>query len=327
MNRMSRRQMALGAGALGAGLALPSIGRAQGAYPSQDVHFICAFPAGSGADVIVRWYAEKLRPVMGVNIVVENKVGAIGHLATEYAARAKPDGHTIYVHGPASLAANQHIIRNSTVDVARDIVIAGTINRQPTMMVVRHDSPWQSVADVTAAVRAKGDKATYGISNPVGKVMGAIYKEHEKLGAVEVTYRTAGDSLNDLASGAIDYGMYDNIFAASQARAGRLRMLAVSMPQRLQAIPDVPTMTEQGVPMSLTGGFAAMVPAATPKPIVDRIFAMFEQVTRTPEAKAFLNSIASDPWITTQAEAQAFFVQDVKAWGDYVRLAKIEPQG
>ncbi len=297
------------------------------AFPSQDVHFICAFPAGSGADVIVRWYADKLRPIMGRNIVVENKVGAIGHLATEYAARAKPDGHTIYVHGPASLAANQHIIKNSTVDAAKDIVIAGTINRQPTMMVVRADAPWKTVADVTAHVRAKGEKATYGISNPVGKVMGAIYKEHQKLQAVEVTYRTASDSLNDLASGAIDYGMYDNIFAAAQANAGRIRMLAISMPQRLQAIPDIPTMTEQGVPMSLTGGFAAMVPSATPKPIIDQIFKMFDQVTRSEDAKKFVNSIASDPWITTWEEAQAFYVEDIKAWGDYVKLAKIEPQG
>ena len=147
------------------------------------------------------------------------------------------------------------------------------------------------------------------------------------LQAVKVTYRTASDSLNDLASGAIDYGMYDNIFAAAQARAGRIRMLAISMPQRLQAIPEIPTMTEQGVPMSLTGGFAAMVPSATPKPIIDQIFKMFDQVTRSDDAKKFVNSIASDPWITTQAEAQAFYVKDIQAWGDYVKLAKIEPQG
>lgn len=325
MTGITRRQFTVGAAAAGV-LGGTGVSFAQ-AYPSQDVHFICAFPAGSGADVIVRFYADKLRPIFGRNIIVENKVGAIGHLATEYTARAKPDGYTIYVHGPASLAANQHIIKNSKVDAAKDIVLAGTINRQPTMMVVRADSPFNSVKEVTAAVRAKGEKATYGISNPVGKVMGAIYKEHEKLGAVEVTYRTATDSLNDIASGAIDYGMFDNIFAASQARAGRVKMLAISMPKRLQVLPDIPTMTEMGVPMSLTGGFAAMVPAGTPKPIIDQIFKMFDQVTRTEDAKKFLNNIASDPWITTWEEAQDFYVKDIAAWGDYVKLAKIEPQG
>ncbi|HWL04408.1 MAG TPA: tripartite tricarboxylate transporter substrate binding protein [Xanthobacteraceae bacterium] len=327
MQDISRRGFTIGAGALAAGLAMPGILRAQDKYPSRDVHFICAFPPGSGADVIVRWYAEKLRPIMGVNIVVENKVGALAHLATEYTVRAKPDGYTIYVHGPASLAINQYVIKNSTVDVTKDIVIAGAINRQPMMMMVKHDSPWKTVADVTKAVRAKGDKATYGISNPVGKVMGALYKNHEKLEAVEVTYRTASDALNDLASGAIDYGMFDNIFGAAQARAGRVRLLGISMPERLQAMADIPTMSEQGVPMSVIGGFAAMVPSATPQPIVDRIFAMFEQVTRTPEAKTFLNTIASDPWVTTQPKAQAGFIEEVKAYGEYVRLAKIEPQG
>ena len=326
MTGISRRQFNIGAAAAAGALATSHGAFAQ-AYPSQDVHFICAFPAGSGADVIVRWYAEKLRPIMGQNIVVENKVGAIGHLATEYTARAKPDGYTIYLHGPASLAANQHIIRNSSLDVAKAITIAGTVNRQPNMLVVRADSPFKTVADVTAHVRAKGDKATYGISNPVGKVMAALYSEHEKLKAVEVTYRTATDSLNDMASGAIDYGIFDNIFSAAQARAGRVRMLAISMPERLQAFPDLPTMQEQGVPISLTGGFAAMVPSATPQPVVDRIFAMFEQVNKTDDAKKFLNSIASDPWITTQKEAQAFFVKEVAAWADYVRIAKIEQQG
>jgi tripartite-type tricarboxylate transporter receptor subunit TctC len=291
------------------------------------VHFICAFPAGSGADVIVRWYAEKLRPIVGRNIIVENKVGAIGNLATEYAARSKPDGHTIYVHGASAVAANMHLFKNPSVDAAKAIQIAATINRQPTMMVVSVNKPWKSVAEVTAYLKEKGAGATYGTSNPLGKVMGAIYKEHFKLEAVEVVYRTASDSLNDMASGAIDYAMYDNIFSASQERAGRVRILAVSTPERLQANPNIPTMTELGIPMKVMGWFAAMVPSATPRPIVDEINRMFNEVTASEDAKKFLNNIASDPWVSSVDEGQAFLLQQIKDWGDYVRLAKIEPQG
>jgi len=158
-------------------------------------------------------------------------------------------------------------------------------------------------------------------------VMGAIYKDKLGLEAVEVPYKTASDSLNDMASGAIDYGMFDNIFSAAQERAGRVKILAVSTPERLQANPNIPTMTEQGVPMSLTGWFSAMVPSATPRPIVDQINKMFNQVTATEDAKKFLNNVASDPWITTPDEAQGFLLKEIKDWGDYVRLAKIEPQG
>jgi tripartite-type tricarboxylate transporter receptor subunit TctC len=326
MTNITRRQFGIGAATFGAAASVRQPAFAQ-AYPSQDVHFICAFPAGSGADVIVRWYADRLRPIMGHNIIVENKVGAIGNLATEYAARAKPDGYTIYVHGASAVAANMHLFKNPTVDASKAIQIAATINRQPTMLVVAPDKPWKNVADITAYLKEKKDKATYGTSNPLGKVMGAIYKEHYKLEAIEVVYRTAADSLNDMASGAIDYGMFDNIFSAAQERAGRVKILAVSTPERLQANPNIPTMTEQGVPMSLTGWFSAMVPSATPRPIVDQINKMFNQVTATEDAKKFLNNVASDPWITTPDEAQGFLLKEIKDWGDYVRLAKIEPQG
>jgi len=298
------------------------------AYPSQgDVHFVCAFPPGSGADVIVRWYAEKVRPLMGRNIIVENKVGALGNLATEYVARSKPDGHTIYVHGAGGIAGNMHLFKNPTIDAGKAIQMAATINKQPTMITVHASSPVKSIADLTALMRQKKDKATYGTSNPNGKVMGALYKEHEKLEVVEVVYRTASDALNDMASGALDYGVYDNVFSAAQVREGRLRILGISMPQRLQSNPEWPTMMEQGVPISLTAFFSAMVPSATPRPIVDQINKMFNQVTATDDAKKFLNSAASDPWLTTPDEAQAALLKEIKDWGDYIRIAKIEPQG
>ena len=192
MKKVTRRQFGIGAGAVGAATLVraPAIAQTP-AWPAQDVHLICAFPAGSGADVIVRWYADRLRPVMNRNIIVENKVGAIGNLATEYTARAKPDGYTIYVHGASAVAANMHLFKHPTVDAAKAITVAATINKQPTMLVVTPDKPWKTVADLTAYLKEKKEKATYATSNPVGKVMGAIYKENQKLEAVEVVYRTA----------------------------------------------------------------------------------------------------------------------------------------
>ena len=326
MTTFTRRQFNTGIATVGATLAMPGILRAQ-AYPAQDIHFICAFPAGSGADIIVRWYADKLRPVFNKPILVENRVGAIGNLATEYLARAKPDGYTIYVHGASAVAANIHLFKNPSVDAAKAITVAATINKQATMFCVDPSKPWKSVAEVTAYAKERKEKATYATTNPVGKVMGAIYKETNKLEAVEVVYRTAVDSLNDLKSGAIDYAMYDNIFGAAQSREGRVRILAVSSKERLQANPNLPTMTEVGTPMDILGWFAAMVPSATPRPIVDDINRMFNQVTSSEDGKKFLNNIASDPWVTTPDQGQACLNQQIREWGDYVKLAKIDPQG
>ncbi len=296
-------------------------------YPSQDIHFVCAFPAGSGSDTIVRYVAEKLRPVVGRTILVENRFGAAGNVAAEYVMRSKPDGYTVFVHAASAVAANMHLFKKPPIDATRDVQMAATINRQPFMMVVDARKPWKTVAEVTEFLKAKGDKATYATSASTGTVMGEIYKQKTGVKAVEVIFRVGVDSLNDLLSGAIDYGMYDPVFSMSQAREGRVRMLAVSTAQRMSAVPELPTMTEAGIPMDLMGWFSAMVPAGTPRPVVEQINAWFRQVITTDETKAFLNRFGGDPWAASVDEAQARLLKDIKDWGDYARLAKIEPQG
>jgi len=296
-------------------------------YPNQDIRVICAFPAGSGADVLVRYFAEKLRPIVGRTVIVENKAGAGGNIALEFVARSKPDGYTIFVHAATAVAAGMHLYKNPPVDVGKAIQIAATINRQPFMLVVDAKSPYKTVAQLTEAMKKKGDKASYASAAPTGAIMGEIYKNATGVKAIEVTYKTAPDSLNEMLSGKLDYGMHDPVFSLAQAREGRLRILAVSTGKRLAASPDLPTMTEVGIPMDLTGWWAAMVPAGTPKPVIDQINKWFVQIVSSDDTKKFLNSFGGDPNIQTPDEAQKVFLQDIKNWGDYVRMAKIQPQG
>jgi tripartite-type tricarboxylate transporter receptor subunit TctC len=296
-------------------------------YPSQDIRLVCAFPPGSGADVIVRYFGEKLRPITNRTIIVENKSGAGGNIATEYAARAKPDGYTIYVHAASGVAANVHLFKNQPVDVSKAILIAATINQQPFMLVVDAKSPYKTVAEVTAAMKQKGAKASYATSAPTGTVMGEIYKARTGVQAVEINYKNAQDSLNEMLSGKTDYGMLDPQYSLAQVREGRLRVLAVSSGKRLQATPEFPTMTESGVPMDLTGWWAAMLPVGTPKPILTKVNQWFTQIVKTDETKKFLNSFGGDPFIISPEEGQALFLKTIKDWGEYVKIAKIEPKG
>jgi tripartite-type tricarboxylate transporter receptor subunit TctC len=271
--------------------------------------------------------AEKVRPVANRTVIVENKVGAAGNIAAEHTARAKPDGHTVYVHAASAIAANMHLFKKPPIDAAKDLQIAAGVNKQPFMVMVAAGSPYKTLAELTAAMKQKGDKASYAQSNTSGKVMGELYKQVTGIKAVEVAYRTANDSLNDFAKGIVDYGMMDPVFALSHARAGRLRMLAVSTAERMQAVPELPTMAEAGVPgVELLTWFAAMVPAGTPRPIVDTLNRWFNQVLATDDAKTFLNSFGGDPFITTPEEGQALFRKHVKDWEGYVRAAGIEPQ-
>jgi tripartite-type tricarboxylate transporter receptor subunit TctC len=295
-------------------------------YPSQDIRLICGFPPGSGADVFVRYFGEKLRPLAGRTVVVENKVGAASNIATEYVARSKPDGHTLYPFAGTTVAASMHLFKNPPVDVGKAIRVAATTSNLAFMLVVDAKSPYKNVAELTAAMKQKGSGASYAVAANPGRIMGAIYKNAAGLGALEVQYRSAPDSLNEMASGKLDYGLHDPIFALAQHREGRLRVLAVSTANRLQSLPELPTMTESGIPMDLSLWWGVMVPTGTPKPIIDRINQWFSQIVSTEETKKFLNASGADPMINTPERSQEMFEAAIKQWGDYVRMAKIEPQ-
>ena len=129
--------MSMKSAALALLFAVAGVGSANAqSYPSQDIHVVCAYPAGSGADLFVRYYAEKLRLATGRNVLVENKPGAVSNIATEYVARAKPDGYTIYIQGGSSIAANMSLFKNPPVDVGKAIQVVAPLNKQPYMLAV-----------------------------------------------------------------------------------------------------------------------------------------------------------------------------------------------
>ncbi len=325
---MTRRKLALAAGGL-ALVAVASMGtheaRAED-YPSQDIRLVVGFPAGSGADVFVRFFAEKLRPISGRTVIVENKPGAASNIATQYVARSKPDGYTIYPFALTTVAASMHLFKKPPVDVGKELRAVATINRQPFMLTVDARSPYKTVAQLTEAVKKKGGAANYAVTANPGRIMGAIYKQKAGLSAVEVQYRSAPDSLNEMTNGRLDYGLHDPVFAMAQKRNGRLRPLAVSTAERMQSAPEIPTMTESGIPMNLELYWGVMVPAATPDPIANKINKWFEQILNLPETKKLLADAGADPLIRTPDQAEKMLLTAIKEWGDFVHLAGIPAQ-
>ena len=298
-------------------------------YPSRDVKFICAFPAGSGADIFVRFFAKQLEPIMKKTIIVENRAGASGNLATRATARAKPDGYTIYVHAPSALAANMHLFKKPAVDVRTEVKVAATIGRLPFMLTVHSSSKLKTVKDVIDLARAKGDKATFATTAATGQVMAAMFHHILKIkGPVEVPYRTGPDTLPDMASGRLDYAFHDPVLALSQARGGKIRILAVSTKGRMQSIPEIPSLHESGVTdLHVMGWWGAIVPAKTPKPIVDKINVMFQQMVKGEATKKFLNRFGTDPFSLSADDAQKLLVDDVAKWGEFQKVAKIPQKG
>jgi tripartite-type tricarboxylate transporter receptor subunit TctC len=323
----TRRQVLQAGGALVLSSITDVAAFAEESYPAREVHVIAAFPPGSGADVFTRYFAENMRPFLGGTIVVENKVGASGNLALIYVSKAKPDGYTVLIHAPSAIAANLSLFKNPGYEASAFDVL-GTVCRLPFTLSVSANSPHKTLQSLIAAVRAKGANASYGTTAPTGQVAGAMMKNILNLAVVEVPYRTASDSVNDLDSGAVDYMMYDPVFAIPRHREGKLRILAVSSKDRMTSAPDIPSMDEGGVPgVDVMGWWGAAVPVGVPQAIKDKLSTAFRKMAEKPETKAWLIEFGGDPWVVGPAEAQAQMLKDVKNWANYVRVANMEPKG
>lgn len=317
-------------GSSAAALSLSSFGAealAQ-AYPSQDVHLVVGFAPGSGPDVITRWLSERMRPLLNNRaILVENKVGAGGNIATEYVARAKADGYTLCMNGASVLSASAYLYKNPPVDVSKAFATVATLARQPTLIAVAPNSSYKTIQDLVAGLKSKGDKASFGTAFPTARVLGALISRAGGGKAVEIQYRTSADWISDLASGNVEFGVIDAASGTGHARQNRIRILAVSTAERFPIMPDVQTMKEGGINVDLPSWWGIWAPAGTPEAILDQLHAVFTAVVKTDEAKKFFNGITNEPWPMTRAEAHQAYLGEYKNWAEYVRIANIEPQG
>jgi tripartite-type tricarboxylate transporter receptor subunit TctC len=295
-------------------------------YPAQDVHVVVGFAAGSGPDVIARFVAEKMRPDLGKPIIVENKVGAGGNIATEYVARAKPDGHTLYITGGSALAAAAHLSRNPPVNILTGLTSIATLSIQPVLLVVGPNSSAKTLSELTEILKKKGDKASFGTAFPTARVAGALYNQKAGLNAVDIQYRTSRDWVNDLTSGVVDYAFIDSTSGVGLAAAGRLRVLAITLDQRSAALPQYPTMKEGGIDINTPGWWAVYAPAGVPRNIVDLLNKRISEIVAADESREFFRKLGNDVMIKSPEESAAFLKQDYQNWAEWVRIAKFEIQ-
>ena len=297
-------------------------------YPVRAIRSICNFGPGSGADIVVRYYSDKLQKLAGKPVVVENKVGAAGNIATQYVATSKPDGYTILITpGNATLASAPHLFKEINFDPIKDFDPVARLAKVPFVVIVKPDSPVKSVSDLTALLKGKGAKARYGASTNTAIVTAELYREMAGIQLEQIRYNNVSDALRGLLSDEFDFAAYDATWVASMAQNGRVRPIAVTSTTRLEAMPDVPTMEEQGFKgFDLTPWWGAVVPAGTPKPIVDKLAGWFKQINDDPETKAFLGKFATETWTGGPEELRALLASELTAWGKYIALAKIEKQ-
>jgi len=301
--------------------------RAADDYPNKPIHIYNGFPAGSGADVITRFYGDKLRALAGQPVIVENKVGALGNIAADSVVHAKPDGYTILVTPNSAAAANVHLFRNLPFDPTRDLMPVTTLVQLPFVLVVSGKSPVKSVAELNEFLKGKGGKGTFGYANSTALASAELYKTLANVPASGVAYKGVPQSITDLMAGDIDFEFADATFALPQIEQGAIRALAVTTGKRSTAIKDVPTMVEAGVPgYEIFAWFAAFLPAGTPPAIADKLSAWLNQIQATDEAREFLLKLATETFPGSPASLKKFQASEIDKWGQIVKAAKIEPQ-
>ena len=294
-------------------------------YPAREIRSICNFAAGSGADIIVRFYSDALSRLAGRPVLVENKPGAQGSIASAYVAKSAPDGYTIHITPASStLAAAPHIFKQLPYDPIKDFAPVTTINSLSFVVAVDASGPLRNISDLIAHLKAKPGNGFYATQSNSGQIAAELLKSKTGLQTTYVPFKVTGDAFTSLLSGAVDFMSVDATWARSQPK---VRILAVTAAKRSAALPEVPTLAEAGVPgIDIAPWWGVVVPAGTPRPIVDKLAAWFNQITAAEETKQFLARAALDPFPGTPESMAALIKTEVERWGGFVKLANIQPQ-
>ncbi len=294
-------------------------------YPQREIRTICPFAPGTGADIVVRFYATKLADLAGKPVITDNKPGAQGVLGTEAVARARSDGYVISINPVAStLAAAMHVFKKLSFDPMKDLDPVTMLLSTTFVLVVDPKKGINSVAELTKFLKEKKSDSFYGGSTNSGIVASEIYKQAIGVDVKRVNYRSAFDALNEMANGNIDFYFTDATTALGQIAAGRYKPLAVTGAKRSAAYPDLPTMTELGYAMDLSPWWGVIVPAKTPQSIQDKLAAWFDQISAMPDTRAFLKNNGLEPLAGDRNAMRDLLVKDAQRWGDYVRIGHIE---
>ncbi len=319
------RRLTMFAG-LCAGLLAAAPTMAQG-YPERPVRLVSVTSAGTGVDDYSRRLATYLSQKLGQSFVVENRPGANTIVAADHVAKSAPDGYTILYGVSSTMAANPALYKNLPYVPERDFVPVARLNAIPNVLVVSATSPHRSLDELMAAARAKPGTLNVGYGTSGYRLFLAAVHEAAKVKALDVPYKATASVLQDLFGGVLDYTVLEVSTATPLIQSGRARGLAVVGPTRVQAIPDVPTLAEAGVPgvtlMSWTGLFA---PAGTPAEIVEKLSRAALEFVESPLAMEHYASRGTIAYPAAGPELARTIAEDQKEWKRLADVAGIEPQ-
>jgi tripartite-type tricarboxylate transporter receptor subunit TctC len=310
-------------------LALAAITGAHAqSYPSRPITLIVPFPPGGSTDTTARIMAERMRPILGQPIIIENVGGAGGSIAVGRLARAPADGYTIDIGQWDTHVGS--IIYKLNYDLEKDFEPVGLISNNPQLLVAKKNLAANTLPELVALMKKDPGKVTFVNQNAAAQVSAILLQQLTKTEVTFIPYRGAGPAMTDLISGQVDLLVVQGAVSLPQVRAGTIKAIANLSAERSAAIPDIPTSAEGGVPgFLMSGWFGFWAPKGTPREAIDKLNGAMRQVLADPAIKARFSELGLDvaaPAQQTPEGLAAFQKAEIEKWWPIIRAAGVKAE-
>ena len=296
-------------------------------YPEKPITFIVPFAAGSATDVLARVLGDALTQDMKQRVLVDARGGAGGNIGAQVAAKAQPDGYTVFITTNTTQAANQHLYKQPGYDAVRDFAPVTGIAQGYQVMVVNPRVPAKTVSEFTAIAKKSAGKLTFGEGSSSARVAVELYQQMTGTKLVHVPYKGNPLAIADLIGGHIDMMIVDMPTGLPQVQGGKVKALAVTSRTRSPQAPELPTMDEAGIKgYEMTYWFGAYVPGKTPPATVKRLNELLVRAVNSESMKAHLQKSALLAFPTTPEQLAKFQAAETEKWGRIIKAAGIQPE-
>ena len=294
-------------------------------YPSKPVKLIVTYPPGGSSDLMSRVYGAKLGDLWGQQVIIESKPGAAGSIGMDFAAKQPIDGYTC-VGGKLGPVAVNPLLSNVPYNVQKDFIAVSMISTGPNVLVVRTDSPFKSLGDIISFAKQNPGKLNYGTSGPgsVSHLSSEMLKSGQKVDAVEVAYKGGVLAIQDLLGGQIQYIFSDSLPAMAHIKAGKLRALCVTGSQRYELLPEPPLCRDAAPGLVAVNWWGVLLPAGSPKPIVDKLNADTVKALADPDVKKRFADLGVEAVSSTPEQFAAFIKEEQAKYAKLIKEANIK---
>jgi tripartite-type tricarboxylate transporter receptor subunit TctC len=308
--------------------ALFSCGAAAQAYPAKPIRMIVGFAPGGGTDVVARVISQKLSEWYGQQVIVENRAGATGTIGADVVAKSAPDGYVLIMGHVNSHAIAPSMFKKLPYDALRDFAPVAYVGYVPNVLVVHPSVPAKSMKELIALAKSKPGGLNYASSGTgsTQHLAGEMFKQLASVDIVHVPYKGSGQAIGDLLAGTVAMNFDTMPPVIDHIKGGRLRALAISTPQRVGQLPDVPTFVEEGMSgFDVTNWYGVMAPAGTPREIVAKLNADINKAMQVPEVRARLEQVGTQLREGSAADFENFQKAEVAKYAKLVKEAGIQP--